>query len=245
MLSFTTVIVHAAPTRPLATLIYADKDGYLSSRGSNSTYKEIWVQGSGNVISWIGFDLRGYTFARTKTCMLSLYITSVKSGGLCDVHAITSPLLIAESRVTSKSLHYDDIPLLTVPLDSTYSGQMLFVNITEVAKSGTFHGIVLQSRGNCDASFEAREGSIAPVILCTHDTATTNAVSWFCSVEKPDRQTGKNGDFLVRTSNGALYYKSETGWDSINVLRETVKPVPVRKNISHRPLKRTRAASRK
>jgi hypothetical protein len=209
--------------RTMVTLIHATGDGYITSRTTVSTIKEVWVQGSGEVITWISFNLKGYRFAQTRTCMLALHITAVKRSGICDFHPITSPVITSESKVTRRSVKYDDLPLVTVPLDSSYSGQMLFMNITDLAKSGAFYGIVIRSRGNLDASFSAREGIVAPAILCTHDVGDSNAVSWFSNADAPDRHTGKKGDFLVRTSNGALYYKSPAGWDSVAIIKAAQK----------------------
>jgi hypothetical protein len=236
-------LVSAGP-RTKVTLIHSTGDGYITSRKTVSNYKEIWVQGSGDVVSWISFRLKGYTFAQTRTCMLALHITLVKRSGICDFHPITSPVLTAETKVTRRSVKYDDLPLVTVPLDSTYSGQMLFMNVTELAKSGRFYGIIIRSRGNLDASFSAREGTVAPVILCTHDIGDSNAVSWFSSADAPDRQTGKKGDFLVRTSNGSLYYKSAAGWDSVAVIKAAKKKT-ARKTASRRAIKTVKAAPRR
>jgi hypothetical protein len=236
-------LVFAGP-QTMVTLIHSTGDGYIASRTTESTIKEVWVQGSGEVISWISFRLKGYRFAQTRTCMLALHITAVKRSGICDFHPITSPVLTSESRVTRRSIRYDDLPLVTVPLDSSYSGQMLFMNITDLAKSGAFYGIVIRSRGKLDASFSAREGIVAPAILCTHDVGDSNAVSWFSSADAPDRNTGKKGDFLVRTSNGALYYKSRTGWDSVAVIKAVQKKT-IRKTASRRTRKTAKAAPRR
>jgi hypothetical protein len=222
----------SAETRTKVTLIHSTGDGYITSRKTVANYNEIWVQGNGDVVSWISFNLKGYTFAQTRTCMLALHITSVKRSGICDFHPITSPVLTSENKVTRRSVKYDDLPLVTVPLDSTYSGQMLFMNITDLAKSDAFYGIVIRSRGNLDASFSSREGIVTPAILCTHDIGDSNAVSWFSSADAPDRYTGKKGDFLVSTSNGALYYKSAAGWDSVAIINAA------KKNMAHKTASR-------
>ena len=234
----------SAGPRTRVALIHSTGDGYITSRKTVANYKEIWVQGNGDVIGWISFRLKGYTFAQTRTCMLALHITSVKRSGICDFHPIISPVITAETKVTRRSVKYDDLPLVTVPLDSTYSDQMLFMNITDLVKSGAFYGIVIRSRGNLDASFSAREGTVAPVILCTHDIGDSNAVSWFSSADAPDRQTGKKGDFLVRTSNGALYYKSAAGWDSVAVIHAAQKKT-ARKTASRRATKPIKSAPRR
>lgn len=217
-----TVMTTAGPRRNMVTVIHPKTDGYLSPRESSRNHPELWVQGSGGVISWTGFNLHGYTFSRTRTCMLCLNVTSVARRGICDIHQIVSPLSTAGKSITRKSIRFDDIPLVSVPLDSSFSGQMLFVNITELARAGEFHGIVIQSRGALDAAFSATEGALPPAIICTHDLGDSSAVSWFSGRDRPDPQTGKPGDFMVRTGNGSVYYKKTADWDSVGTL---VKPV--------------------
>ena len=235
-------LISAGP-RTTVSVVHSDGDGYISSRARISNYKETWVQSNGKVITWISFNLKGYKFARTRTCMLALHITAVKRSGICDFHPITSPILASENQVSRKSIRYSDLPLVTVPLDSSYSGQVLFMNVTELAKSGRFYGIVIRSRGNLDASFAAREGTVAPALLCTRDAGDSNPVSWFSSTGAPDRFTGKKGDFIVRTSNGVLYKKSAAGWDSVAVIKATPKRI-VHKTPSRRAKKTVHTAPR-
>ena len=76
-------LISAGP-RTTVSVVHSDGDGYISSRARISNYKETWVQSNGKVITWISFNLKGYKFARTRTCMLALHITAVKRSGICD-----------------------------------------------------------------------------------------------------------------------------------------------------------------
>jgi hypothetical protein len=233
--------IHAAPAQPAVTLITADRDGYLTPRKSISTYKELWVQGSGNVISWVHFSLKGHATRGSRACMLCIHIVSVKRPGVCDIHPLLRPVTTAEHRTNRNALRYGKTPLLTIPLDSADSNQMLFLNVTESANSGRFHGIVIRSRNRLDVSFGSKENTLPPVIICSYDSSAEHSVSWFTASHPPDRQTGKKNDFLVCTSNGILYQRSKTGWDSIQILKARRLP----KKASAKRTRTRRAANRK
>ncbi|MBN1128112.1 MAG: hypothetical protein JXA71_03955 [Chitinispirillaceae bacterium] len=218
LLLFVFAITAAGPSQNMVTVLLPATDGYLSTRESSRNRNELWVQGKNGVMSWIGFNLKGYTFSRSRTCMLCLTITAIARQGICDIHLITSPFTTAGKSFTRKAIRFDDLPLVSIPLDSSYSGQMLYVNITDIARSGAFHGIVLQSRGTLDATFSASEGRLSPAILCTHDIGDSNAVSWFSGGDRPNPQTGKKGDFMIRTATRTIYYKSGADWDSAGVI---------------------------
>ncbi|MBN2038286.1 MAG: hypothetical protein JW768_16215 [Chitinispirillaceae bacterium] len=205
----------AGPSSRMVTPVYPSSDGCIAKKKVFVKQKELRVRGDRGMMSWVCFDLRGYTFKRSRTCMLSLYISTVKGTGVCDIHPLTRMVTASPRRITRASVRYDDMPLVSVVLDSSYAGQMLFVNITELAKSGSFDGVVLQTRNGLSATFSSCEGALPPAILCTHDLESRASVSWFNGPGPPDPSTGKTGDFFIRTANGTVYYRAGESWDPV------------------------------
>jgi hypothetical protein len=235
----TTAVFSQGIVAPLFPL----KNGSASQDSLPGHPKELVVDAAHQSAGWIVFKWQGIAVKRARTAMLTLYIRSVSKPGLCGIHILMTKITVPENSVKLSDLKFDDMPIASVPLDSSFSDQMLLLDITELIKSKTFKGIAIRPIQGLSATFISKEGYPPPAVLLTFDTLNTNQAKWFNNSEPPEPSTGKEGDFFIHKVKGVVYHKSSpAAWDSVASLTIPPEP-PVVKVQSRKPVRK--AAGRK
>jgi hypothetical protein len=235
------------------TLFFPCKDGYIAADTCSGDQKELIIDEEKQSIGWLSCKKHLIDFNKVKTAMLMLHIKEVNKNGLCGIFSLMTRVDAPENRVRLSMLRFDDMPLYAVPLDSSYTDQIIPLDITEIMKARKFNGIVIRSMNGLSAKFASKEGVLPPAIVLLHGSPKPEPVSWFSGTDVPDSTTGKTGDFFVRTSSGVIYHRTGPAWDSVAVLavppeKPVVKP-PVRKTarmtgVKKRPVQSSTAKKR-
>jgi hypothetical protein len=233
----------ATPVLPqgFITPLFPIKDGCVSPDSCSGDRKELAADETRQSCGWMVFRSASVNYRNIGSAMLAICIKSVSKPGLCGVHALMSRITAPENSVRVSDVKFDDMPIAAQQLDSSFTDQMILVNITELVQSKTFYGVALRPLRGLSAQFSSREGFPPPAILVTRDTLNPNPPKWWSAPEAPDTSVGKTGDFYVCPLTGIIYRKSSVAWDSVASLvippEQPASPAAGRR-IIHRPLKR-------
>ena len=231
----------AVMSQHVITPLFPLKDGTVSPDSSSGDRKELLVDQARQAAGWMVFKSASIHYRGINSAMLAVYITSVQKPGLCGIHALMKKIIAPENGVAPSDVKYDDMPIAALPLDSSYSAQMVLVNITELVQSSAFYGIALRPIRDLSARFSSKEGFPPPAILVYRDTLNPYVQpKWWSADDVPDTSVGKAGDFYVRALQGIIYRKSSGAWDSVASL--TIPPeqpaAPALKKSIRRPLRK-------
>ena len=226
------LVAAAAYSQSTVFVSYPVKNGFVSSDSGGA--KSLSVNGRERSVGWIVFNTQGIDVRNLSSSILVLPVKSVKIGGLCGVHELMTPVVEPENRVTASVLHYDDLPIATVSLDSSFSGRMILLNVTEQVRSRMFKGVVIRSMSNCSIEFNSRESVPSPALLCTSDPAGSRQAKWWSGSGRPDLSVGKQGDFYAEMGRGVIFRKATAAWDSITTL---IPPPPPKAVVVKKPQK--------
>ena len=215
--------------------LFPSKDGTVSPDSCSGDQKELRADSAKQSVGWMLFKYRSIDFRDISSAMLMVYIKTVPKPGLCGIHQLMKKISVPENMVKSENVKFDDMPIAALPLDSSFSDQMILLNITELIQSKTFYGIAIRPMRGLSACFSSKEGFPPPVILITRDSVSTNPVKWWSANDVPDMSTGKPNDFYVRASQGVVYRKSAGAWDSVASLTIPPPPAVTPKKPVHRP----------
>jgi hypothetical protein len=204
------------------TPIFPLKDGTVSRDSCSGDQKELFVDGSKQSVGWLVFKPHYADSNNIRSAMLMVHITSVLKPGLCGIHTLMTKIIVPESKVKLEDVKFDDMPVASLSLDTSFSDQMLLLDVTELVKSKSFNGIALRSISGLSACFGSKEGFPPPAIIITHDLPGPNPPKWYNCNDFPEKTLGKQGDYYVYTSKGEIYRKSAEAWDSVASL--TIPP---------------------
>jgi hypothetical protein len=239
------VLAKSVFSQDVITPLFPLKDGFVSPDSGSGDQQELLVDGTRQAAGWMVFKSAGIYYRNIGSAMLAVYIKTVSKPGLCGIHSLMTKISAPENRVTPADVKFDDMPIAALPLDSSFSDQMILVNITELVQSRAFYGIALRSINGLSANFSSKEGFPPPAILLTHEPASPTPAKWFNGIDPPDMSTGGAGDYYVHIPRGVIYRKSAGAWDSVASL--TIPPPPPEKPAApalgkrplHRPYKKT------
>ncbi len=210
---------------PVSAVFPAMNGSLPADTGGNSSV--LAVGGAASGASWMSFSTRSFDTGHLSTAILLLPVKSVRTGGLCGVHALMTPVNIPEIAVRAKDLHYDDLPIAATTLDSSFTDGMLLLNITDQVRSRSFYGVLIRPMGRLSAMFQSRKAVPSPAIICVRETAGMPLSGrWFTGKERPDPSLGRAGDFYTQAVRGIVYRKSAASWDSVLTLTPP-PPAPV------------------
>jgi hypothetical protein len=213
----------AVLSQDVITPLFPLKDGTISPDSSSGDRKELLVDQARQAAGWMVFKSASIYYRDIGSAMLAVYITGVQKPGLCGIHALMTKITAPENGVLPSDVKFDDMPIAALPLDSTFSAQMVLINITELVQSRAFYGIALRPIRDLSARFSSKEGFPPPAILVYRDTLNPSMQpKWWSADDVPDTSVGKVGDFYVRALQGIIYRKSSGGWDSVASL--TIPP---------------------
>jgi hypothetical protein len=221
--------VLSASVLPQGTIspLYPIKDGFVSSDSCSGELNELIADDARQAASWLVFKSASIYYRNVTSAMLAVSIKAVPKPGLCGIHALMTRITAPENRVTALQVAFDDMPIAALPLDSTFSDQMILVNITELVQSRSFYGIALRPMRGLSARFSSKEGFPPPAILVYRDSLNPyQQPKWWTSTEIPDLSVGKEGDFFVLPTQGVIYRKSAAAWDSVAHLTLPPEPLP-------------------
>lgn len=208
------------------TPIFPVKNGTVSPDSCSSDQKELVVDGAKQSVGWLVFKPHYADSNNIRSAMLMVHITSVLKPGLCGIHTLMTKIIVPESRVTLENVKFDDMPVASLALDTSFSDQMLLLDVTDLVKSKSFNGIALRSMNGLSARFGSKEGFPPPAILIIRDSLSPNPPKWYNCNDIP-KTLGKEGDYYVYTLKGVIYRKSAESWDSVASL--TIPPAPPEK----------------
>lgn len=236
-----TVLTGAAVvfSQGIITPLFPLKNGTASQDSLPEHPKMLVVDAAHQSAGWIVFKWQGIAVKRARTAMLMLYVKSVSKPGLCGIHTLMAKVIVPENSVKLSDLKFDDMPIASVPLDSSFSDQMLLLDVTELIKSKTFKGIAVRPIQGLSATIISKEGFPPPAVLLTYDTLNPNQAKWFNNSELPEPSTGKEGDFFIHKVKGIVYHKSSPAvWDSVMSL--TIPPeTPAAKMLRKKQVKKS------
>ncbi|MBD3239661.1 MAG: hypothetical protein GF331_03680, partial [Chitinivibrionales bacterium] len=206
----------------VVTPVFVHRDGEASASGYSGWEKEILVDGgSQQVTGWITFQTAGVDFSQVASATLTLYAKEVQSPGTLEVYPLTGAVSAPENTVTLASLAVGGMAAATVSLATADVEKMIQLDVISLVTSGTFHGVALVSNDGLQASFDAKEGRLAPVIFLTHDIQSV-AAKWHSGAGTPAAGLGNDGDYHLNTATGDVSSKSGGAWSVVmNVVGET------------------------
>ena len=164
------VCVTAAASQSSITLLFPSKDGTVSPDSCSGDQKELRADSAKQSVGWMLFKYRSIDFRDISSAMLMVYIKTVPKPGLCGIHQLMKKISAPENMVKYENVKFDDMPIAALTLDSSFSDQMILLNITELIRSKTFYGIALRPMRGLSASFGSKEGFPPPVILLATPT---------------------------------------------------------------------------
>jgi hypothetical protein len=198
----------------IATPMFVLKDGDATAAGYSGTDKEIYIDGSAQQsVGWITFQTLGVDVTKIASAKLVLYVNALTNPGTLQVRLLTADITAPENSVRLTAIPADVAVTATQALGSANIEQVLQIDLTAAVKSGTFHGVALTSNDGLAASFDSKEGHLAPMIMLTNNVNDV-AAAWLSGTTVPASGLGKDGDYYLNTANGDVYAKASGAWSS-------------------------------
>lgn len=205
----------------IVTPVFVHKDGEAAADGYAGLEKEIVVDGgSEQVVGWITFQTEGVDLSEVASATLALYLKALDNPGTLDVYPLTSPVTSPENSLALGSLPLGTTAIASVTLGTADVEKVVHCDIVSALTENPFYGIALVSEDGLLATFDAKEGDLAPVILLTHDVESA-ASKIFNGSGAPAVDLGKDGDYFLENVTGDVYAKSGGAW---NVVTNLVGP---------------------
>lgn len=224
---FTTILlsVFLAATlygQSIVTPVFVHKDGEASASGYVGSKKEILVSGGmDQVVGWFTFQTGGLDVSQIASARLTLYVKSLDSPGTLDIYPLSTEVTAPENIIALSSLTVETTSIASVALGNNDVEKIIQLDITSAVTGGSFYGVALASDDGLRAIFDAKEGSLAPMILLTHDVGSA-ASKWHSGTTDPDAGLGKDGDYYLNTATGDVLLKSGGVWSiSMNITGAT------------------------
>ncbi len=188
------------------------KDGDASAAAFSGTDKEIVVDGGARLsVGWMVFQTEGVDRSKIASAKLVLYVKALANPGTLQVRALTASITAPENNVPLAAIPADSAVAVSLTLGTGNIGSVVQIDITALAKTGSFQGVALTSEDGLTASFDAKEGQLAPVIYLTHNVNAV-AASWLSGTAAPTGSIGKDGDYYLNTATGDVSSRSAGSW---------------------------------
>jgi len=174
------VLLLAAATfgQSIVTPMFIHKDGYASVSGYSGSGKDILVNGGAlQSVCWLTFQTIGIDVSKVASARLVLYVKTLEAPGTLGVYPLTAAITAPENNCPLSSLPIGTVAAATVGMGTADIEKVVSLDITTLVKAGSFYGVALSSDDGLMASFDAKEGRLAPVILLTHDVESV-AAKW-------------------------------------------------------------------
>ncbi|MGB7568290.1 MAG: FISUMP domain-containing protein [Chitinivibrionales bacterium] len=145
---------------------------------------------------------------------LVLYVNALTSPGTLQARPLTADITAPENNVQLSAIPASTTIADSLALGTVNIGNVLQLDLTAAVKSGTFHGVVLTSNDGLAASFDSKEGHLAPIILLTNNVDDV-AGKWFYGSIAPLGSIGKDGDFYLNAASGDVSSKNSGAWSMV------------------------------
>lgn len=194
------------------------KDGEASAAAYSGSGKAILVDGGLEQVSgWVVFQTEGIDISGTSSAAVSINITDLEAPGTCDVYALTAPVTAPENAVSLPLLQTETDPLASVALASGAIESVVRIDVSELVRSGTFHGVVLRSDDGLRMQFCAKEGNLPPTLTLQYDVDSLGS-HWHSGTGVPNDTIGADGDYYLEDATGDVYRKAGGAWAAVSNL---------------------------
>lgn len=216
LITLTVLCVISANT--IVTPVFPHKDGEASATEYAGSEKDIIVDGGVNFIKgWIIYQTEDIVFTNINSAKLSLFVKDLKQPGTLNVYRLTAPITKLEGHVLLTDIQYAALPSASIYLGTDYIEKLVHINITSMIDTGIFYGIAIASEDGLKASFDSKEGNFKPMIMLTHNVATSTD-KWHKGGGVPVVALGKDGDLYLDTATANIYTKTLGAWAiSLNI----------------------------
>jgi uncharacterized protein (TIGR02145 family) len=206
----------------ISTPVFVLKDGDATAVAYTGTDKLLYVDGGAQQsVGWITFQTLGIDVTKIASAKLVLYVNSLTSPGTLQVRLLTADITAPENSVRLTAIPADVAATATIALTTANIEQVLQIDLTAAVKAGAFKGIALTSNDGLAASFDSKEGHLAPMIMLTTNVNSV-AAAWLSGTTAPASTIGKDGDYYLNTANGNVYAKASGAWGA--AIANTVGP---------------------
>jgi len=206
------LVATAAFAQNIATPVFVLKDGDASAAAYSGTDKSIYVDGSAmQTAGWITFQMQGIDVSKIASAKLVLYVNSLTSPGTLEAHLLTAGITAPENNVPLSAIPTAAAATATQLLGTANIGNVVQLDLTAAVKAGTFNGVALVSYDGLAASFDSKEGHLAPVLLLTNNVNDA-AAAWMSGTTAPSAGMGNNGDYYLNTVTGDVSANSSGTW---------------------------------
>ncbi|MDQ3001228.1 MAG: hypothetical protein M3Y08_08210, partial [Fibrobacterota bacterium] len=159
------------------------RDGDASPTTNAGISATLSVRGGATpIVAWADFQTGGIDRANVQKAVLALHVKSIPAAGTLRVHSLSAAIAGPEKAVTRAAIPFDPaVVLASASLASSDAELVIHLDITAAVKAATFNGVALSTGDALSATFAAKEGNLAPVILLnyanTGDITTVTAGS--------------------------------------------------------------------
>ena len=211
-LSILGLFASAAFAQNIATPVFVLKDGDATAAGYSGTDKSLYVDGSANQsVGWITFQTQGVDVSKIASAKLVLFVNSLTSPGTLQARLLTADITAPENNVRLTSIPADVAITASQALGTADVEKVVQLDLTAAMNSGTFKGVALTSDDGLAATFDSKEGHLAPMIMLTNNVNDV-AAAWLSGTGAPALGIGKDGDYYLNTATGNVYAKASGAW---------------------------------
>jgi Collagen triple helix repeat (20 copies). len=202
----------AAFGQNIATPVFVLKDGDATAAGYSGTDKSLYVDGGAQQsVGWITFQTQGIDVSKIASAKLVLFVNVLTSPGTLDARLLTADITAPENNVQLTTIPVALTITASQALGTANVEKAVQLDLTAAVKSGTFKGVALTSDDGLAASFDSKEGHLAPVILLTNNVNDIAAV-WLSGTSTPAAGIGKDGDYYLNTTTGDVSARASGTW---------------------------------
>jgi hypothetical protein len=202
----------AAFGQSIMTPLFVHKDGDATPAVYGGSEKDLFVDGaSPQSVGWITFQTQGLDVSRVTSARLVLYVANVTGPGTLQARELTTAITAPENNVRFTAINTSTAVAASQALGTADIEKVVQLDLTDAVCSGSFRGIALMSDDGLAASFDSKEGRLAPVILLRYDVDSV-AAAWLTGSGIPSASSGKSGDLYLDTGTGDVYVKESAVW---------------------------------
>ena len=209
------LLAQASFAQNISTPMFVLKDGDATASGYSGTDKEIYVDGGAQQsVGWIVFQTQGIDVSKIASAKLVLYMNTLTSPGTLQVRLLTAGITAPENNVPLATIPASPTATATQALGTANIGNTVQLDLTAAVKAGTFNGVALMSDDGFAATFDSKEGHLAPLLLLTNNVNNV-AAAWLSGTVAPASTIGTDGDFYLNTTSGDVSSKAAGAWSVV------------------------------
>jgi hypothetical protein len=208
----------------IVTPVFVYKDGEASATGYSGSEKDILIDGNANpIVGWIKFQTSGIDFSQAVSVKMSFFVKSVNSPGTLYIYPLSADITAPENNVYLSSIKTGATAVASLTIGTALTEKMVQFDITSIAKSDPFYGVVLKSDDGLSINFDSKEGNLPPTLLVSY-TFTGSSAKWLSGFDLPTNSIGDEGDFYIVGSSNDIFRKSSDSWVFLTNIRGSTGP---------------------